>query len=267
MSIKRDDEKCLDLGPQDRAASRERVRRRTCRGCHDDAVAAELRQRPAVDFDDDVHHPFAVGLLDRGLVQGPVLPDHLAVDSDLDIERQPLFDHVIAVGNALHRAREVGRLRLCEKPDVAEVDAKQRNLCFASYLCGAQQGAVTAEDDHRFRTARAVRCVRNDSSTGEERGLQPRSQGRGRRSRPRRGIVRRREPRSRLRRARCGTRAERFGSRGSFRDGTGEITVVQRRRPSLQPKEILHISGRTRQRARDNSTDAQAQHSSQRERR
>src|SRR5450631_2040968 len=166
MSIERDDEKCLHLWPQDRAAGGERVRRRTRCSRHHDAITTELRQRSPVDLDDDVHHAFPIRLLDGSLVQCPVLPDQRAVDGDLDVKREPLLNLVLAVGNLLHGPGKVGGLGLSEKADVAKVDAEQRNLSLASHLRCAQKRAVATEHDHRFGAARAVRCVWHHSSAG-----------------------------------------------------------------------------------------------------
>ena len=65
----------LDGRPDDRAAGREVVGGRPGRRRHDDAVAAERRQRAPVDLDDDLEHALAAGLLDRRLVERPRLVD------------------------------------------------------------------------------------------------------------------------------------------------------------------------------------------------
>ena len=96
----------LDLGPDDRPAGGEVVRRRAGRRGAHDAVAAPAGQRPAVDLDDDLEHPLARGLLDAGLVERPGGGDLLRALEDGHVEGQPLLDVVAALDD---RGRWCGR--------------------------------------------------------------------------------------------------------------------------------------------------------------
>ena len=65
----------LEVGPQDRAAGRERVRGRPGRRRDQHAVAAERRDRPAVDLEHHAEHAEPRPLLQAGLVQRPAAVD------------------------------------------------------------------------------------------------------------------------------------------------------------------------------------------------
>ena len=97
VRVARHEQQRLDVGPDHRAAGGEGVGGRAGGGGAQDAVAAEAGQRPAVDGDDDVEHPGALGLLDRHLVERPGAADDRAVGvEDVDLDGQPLLDRVLA---------------------------------------------------------------------------------------------------------------------------------------------------------------------------
>ena len=152
-------------------------------------------------------------LLDRRLVQCPVRHTTSPSTDDLDVEREPLFDLVVALGDATHRSGEVGRLGLGEKADVSEIDAEQRNRLLRARPRRRAAGCRHRRGRSRLRHRGAVGRIRQQRPRRRSRVRRPRSQGRGRRSRPRRGSARHRGRRSLPRRGRCGTPAERFGSR------------------------------------------------------
>ena len=141
----RHEEQGLDVGPDDRAAGRERVGGGPGGGGHDDAVAAPGRQRAAVDLDGELEHPLARRLLDGHLVQGPGREHRVAVLEGVHLEGHPLLDGVVARDDALDGGVEVFALGLGEEADVAEVDPEQGHARAAGELGAAQDRAVAAE--------------------------------------------------------------------------------------------------------------------------
>ena len=114
----------LDLGPDDRAAGAEVVRRGAGRRGADDPVAAPPGERTAVDLDDHLEHPLPGGLLDAGLVEREGAEDDLAVAVHAHVERHPVLGGVAPVDDRVDRGVDVVVLRLGEEADVAEVDAE-----------------------------------------------------------------------------------------------------------------------------------------------
>src|SRR5699024_1005478 len=104
-------------------------------------------QAAAVDAEGELDDPGAVDLLDGRLVDGPAGVDLARGGLDLDVDRRPLLDGVVAVGDAPHHLPDAVRVRLGEEADVPEVDADERDVAAADELGGAQEGAVTTEDE------------------------------------------------------------------------------------------------------------------------
>ena len=79
------------------------------------------------------------------------------------LQREALFDVVVAVDDAAHGVVHVVALDLGEEPDVAHVDAEHRSGALAHELGRAQDRAVAAEHDREFDVAdRHVDAERGD---------------------------------------------------------------------------------------------------------
>ena len=186
VRVARDQQQRLDVGPDDRAAGGEGVGGGAGGRGAEDAVAAEAGQRPAVDGEDDVEHPRALGLLDRHLVEGPGAADDRAVGvEDVDLQGQPLLDRVLAALDRGQRLLDRLGLGLGEEADPAEVDAHERGVGVAGQLGGAQERAVTAEDHHDLGVAGGLRRRRARPRRRRSRGPAPRRRAAGRRCRRR----------------------------------------------------------------------------------
>lgn len=132
-----------------RRAHRPRRRTRSTRwGRADHAVAPPARQRAAVYLGDDLQH--AVLLLDRRLVERPGPRENRPVQAHDDVDRHALLDLVAALDHQVHHGRQVLHLGLGEEAHVPQVHAEQRHRGRAGQLGGAQQRAVTAQDDDQL---------------------------------------------------------------------------------------------------------------------
>ena len=144
------------------------------------AVAAECRQRPAVDLDGHLEHPLASRLLDADLVEGPARVRLRALLVDRHGEGHPLLDLVGPADDVVDRRRRVLALGLGEEADVAEVDAEQRHAGSPRVLGAAQDRAVATEDDDELAALGRVVGVGLDDRSDVDGSEHPRLVGRER---------------------------------------------------------------------------------------
>ncbi len=156
VGTQRNQQERLDLGPDHRTASGERVRGRPGGSREHDSVAAPPRQRSTVNLDHELEHALARRLLDSRLVEGPAR-DGTAVSGDHHVDRHPLLDVVPPVHDALDGGGEILTLRLRKKADPAEVHAEHRRPLAAGQLRPAQQRPVAAKHDHQLAPSAGVR--------------------------------------------------------------------------------------------------------------
>ncbi len=118
---------------------------------HDDAVAAEGRQRAPVDLHDDLEHALTTGLLDRRLVQRPgLVDDGIGGILDPHLQREPLFDRVVARDDPPDRIIHVVALDLGEEAHVSHVDAEYRRGALAHELGRTEDRPVATQHDREF---------------------------------------------------------------------------------------------------------------------
>ena len=145
------------------------------------------------------------------------------------LQREPLFDGVVARDGAAHGVVHVVALDLGEEPDVAHVDAEHRRRALADELGRAQDGAVAAEHDRELDVGdRDVDAERRDVAEQRQRSR------RARRGRRRRAPAVRR-PRAAPSTTRCG------GSTVSSRRACATTRMLRsRRRVSWAPRQSVH---------------------------
>ena len=98
----------------------------------------------------DAEHAEPRALLQAGLVERPAAADDLAVDAHHDVERHAFLDAVVAVDDVVEDRVDGVGLGFGEESDAAQIDAQHRDLDVAGQLGGAQERAVTAEDEHEL---------------------------------------------------------------------------------------------------------------------
>ena len=106
-----------------------------------DVEAADPGQRPAGDHD----------VVEREVADGPRRTVGLPTGQDASLEGEPLVDPVVAVDDSPEHVLELARLGLRQEPDLAEVDAHQRDVHFGHGSGGPQERAVAAQHDERVR--------------------------------------------------------------------------------------------------------------------
>ena len=133
---------CFQVGPQHRPARGEGVCGGTGGRRHQHSVAAERRNRAAIDFDCYTKDTESRALFQAGFVERPTLVEDFAALTHDDIEGQPVFHPVVLRDNVFKHRIDVLGLGFGKKTDPAQVHPQHRNADVARQLGRPQEGAV-----------------------------------------------------------------------------------------------------------------------------
>src|ERR1035437_5410080 len=162
MSRDGHDQHGLDVRPHHRPPGGEGVSGGTGRGGHHHAIAAEGGQRPSINLEGDLEHPFTGGLLHRHLVECPAPGEDLPVVGRRDVQGHPFLDDVVPGDNPLDGLDELLPLCFGQESYVPQVDPEQRSLGPPRQGGTAQDRAVTAKHTDQLTAPSRIRGVDRD---------------------------------------------------------------------------------------------------------
>ena len=133
----------------DRAAGAERVAGRARRARDHEAVGDERGEVRRPDRDVEPADPGERAAGDDDVVERVVRRRRRASPAGQDpgLERHPLVDRVLAGDEMGEHSLQLGRLRLRQESDLAEVDAEERHVDLDHGPGGAEERSVATEDD------------------------------------------------------------------------------------------------------------------------
>src|SRR5699024_1589668 len=165
VGIGRDDQDGVQLGPQHRATSGERISGRARRRRHQDTVAAEGRYWAFIDLENRVEHALAIQILHRALVERPASAENAAVHiPDGDRQGHSVFHTVVVGDDALDGLGEGLLLPLRQETDVSHVDAQHWHVRGVRDVGGSQEGAIAAKYENHLHT---LSCLTGVAETWE----------------------------------------------------------------------------------------------------